>query len=66
MTKNDRAEFFGWDTKNPTNKYTQPKPNTNPMPEGTGYPQTGIKTTGITMYGAGAAIKGIKSRGPMG
>jgi len=66
MTKNDRAEFFGWGDKNPIGKYTQPRPNTNPMPEGTGYPQTGIKTTGIKMYGTGAATKGIKSRGPMG
>jgi hypothetical protein len=66
MTKNDRAEFFGWDTKNPTNKYKQPKPNTNSLPEGSGYPQTDVKTTGIKMFGTGAATKGVMSRGPMG
>jgi len=49
MTQNDKANFFGWGDKNPTNKYTQPKPNTNPMPEGTGYPQTGIKTTPVSI-----------------
>ena len=66
MTRNDKAEFFGWGDKNPTNKYTQPRPNTNTMPEGSGYPQTGIKTTGIKIYGTGAATKGTMARGPMG
>jgi hypothetical protein len=66
MTKNDKAEFFGWGDKNPTNKYTQPRPNTSPMPEGAGYPQTGVKTTGIKIYGTGAATKGTMARGPMG
>ncbi len=58
---------MGWDTKNPTNKYQQPQPNTASMgkQEDVGYPQTDIKTDGITMRGYGAATKGIKSRGPM-
>jgi len=30
-----------------------------------GYPQTGIKTTGIKIRGTGAAIKGVTARGPM-
>jgi hypothetical protein len=60
-------KFFGWDTKNPTNKYTQPKPNTNKPgnQEDTGYPQTDVKDTGIEMRGYGAATKGRKCRGPM-
>ena len=47
-------------------KYNQPKKV--PVPAGAGgggYPQTGVKTSGIKMRGAGAATKGIKSRGPM-
>lgn len=60
-------KYFGWDTKNPTNKYTQPKPNTHKPgnQEDTGYPQTGVKDTGIEMRGYGAATKGRKCRGPM-
>jgi len=60
-------KFFGWDIKNPTNKYTQPKPNTNKPgnQEDTGYPQTDVKDTGIEMRGYGAATKGRKCRGPM-
>ena len=66
MTKNDRFEFFSVDDKSPTNKFKQPKDNTSPLPEGTGYPQKGIKTTGIKIYGTGAATKGKMARGPMG
>jgi hypothetical protein len=60
-------KFFGWDTKNPTNKYTQPKPNTHKPgnQEDTGYPQTDVKDTGIVTRGNGAATKGTKARGPM-
>ena len=25
-------KYFGWNEKDPTNKYVQPKPNTNPLP----------------------------------
>lgn len=64
----DTFKFSEWDTKNPTNKYTQPQTNTAKPGEqiDTGYPQTDVKEDGITMRGYGAATKGIKSRGPMG
>jgi hypothetical protein len=60
-------KFFDMGTANPIGKYTQPKPNVNKPGNqvDTGYPQTGIKTEGVTMRGGGAATKGIKSRGPM-
>jgi hypothetical protein len=60
-------KFFGWDSKNPTNKYTQPKANTHKPgnQEDTGYPQTDVKSTGIEIRGCGAATKGRKARGPM-
>lgn len=60
-------KYFGWGDKNPTNKYTQPKVNTDKPgnQQDTGYPQTDVKDTGITMRGYGAATKGRKSRGPM-
>ena len=45
--------------------YKQPQPNTNPMPQGAGYPQTGVKTSGIKVRGTGAATKGTTARGPM-
>jgi hypothetical protein len=57
-------KYPGWDTKNPTNKYTQPQPNTNTLPEGAGYPDT-AKTSGVKIRGTGAATKGVMSRGPM-
>jgi hypothetical protein len=30
-----------------------------------GYPETGVKTTGIKVRGTGAATKGLMARGPM-
>jgi len=47
-----------------TTKYNQPKPNKNPLGQ-TGYPQKGMKTTGIKTRGNGAATKGVTARGPM-
>lgn len=44
-------------------KYKQPKPA--PIPNTAGYPQTGIKTSGIKIRGTGAATKGKTARGPM-
>lgn len=41
----------------------QPKPV--PVPHTGGYPQTGVKTSGIKIRGTGAATKGTKARGPM-
>lgn len=40
------------------------KPNKAPLGN-TGYPQTGVKTTGAQQRGAGAATKGFTSRGPL-
>lgn len=34
-------------------------------PKTGGYPQTGIKTSGVKTRGNGAATKGTKARGPM-
>lgn len=45
------------------NKYQQPKPV--PVPKTAGYPEKGIKTTGIKIRGTGAATKGTMARGPM-
>ena len=46
--------------------YKQPKKAQFPAGAGGGgYPQKDIKTSGIKMRGAGAATKGVKSRGPM-
>ena len=64
MTKNDKFEFFPADTAKPIGKYTQPKPNTNSTGEN-GYPDK-AKTSGIKIYGTGAATKGVMARGPMG
>jgi|TARA_B110000503_G_scaffold100873_1_gene150865 hypothetical protein len=44
-------------------KFKQPKPV--PVPHTAGYPQTGIKTSGIKVRGTGAATKGTMARGPM-
>ena len=64
------AEFnyFPWDTKNPINKFTQPKKNPHPVgkEENVGYPQTGAVDNTIIMRGTGAATKGKKCTGPMG
>lgn len=48
-------------------KYKQPKPNPNSVgsEKDVGYPQTGIKTSGIKQRGKGAATKGVTARGPM-
>ena len=53
-----------------SNKSTKPgdanfKPKVVVTPAVAGYPQTGIKTTGIKIRGTGAATKGIMARGPM-
>ena len=43
--------------------HRQPKPV--PVPKTAGYPETGVKTSGIKVRGTGAAIKGLMARGPM-
>ena len=67
MAQQLEFEFLNPADKNPTNKYTQPKPNPNKLGNqvDTGYPQTDVKTSGIEMRGAGAATKGKMCRGPM-
>jgi len=64
MNPNDKFDFFPADTKDPLNKYTQPRPNTNVLPEGAGYPDE-AKTTGIQVRGGKAQTKGKMARGPM-
>jgi len=65
MNSNDKFEFFPADTANPIGKYTQPRPNTNAMPPGAGYPDT-AKTSGIVVRGTQSQTKGKMARGPMG
>jgi len=36
-----------------------------PVPNTSGYPEKGVKTSGIKQRGAGAATKGITARGPL-
>lgn len=48
---------------NLTEKYPQIKPA--PAANTSGYPQKGIKTTGVKTRGNGAATKGVTARGPM-
>jgi hypothetical protein len=64
MNPNDKFDFFPADTKDPLNKYTQPRPNTNALPEGAGYPDE-AKTSGIQVRGGKAQTKGKMARGPM-
>jgi hypothetical protein len=61
----DTFKYFPADTANPIGKYTQPRVNTKPLPEGAGYPQTGMKTSGIQVRGGKAQTKGKMARGPM-
>ncbi len=46
------------------NKYKQPQPSKLPLGNN-GYPQTGVKTSGVKTRGNGAATKGVTARGPM-
>jgi hypothetical protein len=52
MVKKYRVErpykYFGWDEKDPIDKYSQPKPNDQET--GSGYPQTGIDNDDITVF----------------
>ena len=50
-----------------TTQYKQPQPVKVPAGSGGGgYPQTGVKTSGVQTRGNGAATKGKMARGPMG
>jgi hypothetical protein len=64
MAQKEEFTFFSWGDKDPTNKYTQPKPNTHSTGNN-GYPEKDVKTDGIEMRGYGAATKGKMCRGPM-
>ena len=46
-------------------KTTYKQPEMVPVPQTGGYPDTGVKTTGVETRGNGAATKGTKARGPM-
>lgn len=65
MNPNDKFDFFPVETKDPINKYKQPRPNTNVLPEGSGYPEKDVKTSGIQVRGGKAQTKGRMARGPM-
>jgi hypothetical protein len=45
--------------------HTYNQPEMVPVPQTGGYPETGVKTTGVETRGNGAATKGRKARGPM-
>lgn len=40
-------------------------PTSIPVPNTSGYPEKGVKTSGIKQRGAGAATKGKTARGPL-
>ena len=41
------------------------QPQKTPVPHTAGYPEKGVKTTGVKVRGTGAATKGTMARGPM-
>lgn len=43
----------------------QPKPAPKVDLKNSGYPEKGVKSTGIKIRGTGAATKGVMARGPM-
>ena len=47
-----------------TTQYKQPQPNKQPLGKN-GYPQTGVKTSGIKVRGRENQTKGKLARGPM-
>jgi hypothetical protein len=42
-----------------------PEQKSVPVPQGNGYPEKGVKTSGVQTRGNGAATKGKTARGPM-
>jgi len=44
--------------------YKQPQPNKAPLGQ-TGYPSTGVKTSGVQKRGTGCQTKAKTARGPM-
>jgi hypothetical protein len=59
----DEFKFFPADTKNPTNKYTQPKSYSVSVGEKSdiGYPNNISSTQTVVTRGSGAAVRGNKS-----
>lgn len=45
--------------------YNEWNPTSIPVPNTSGYPEKGVKTSGIVSRGNGCAIKGKTARGPM-
>jgi hypothetical protein len=54
-------KYFGWNEKDPTNKYVQPKPNTNPLPpeKDVGYPDE-VNKAGVMVKGRWPSDTGMK------
>jgi len=48
-----------------TQQAASKQPQKTPVPQTAGYPEKGVKTTGIKIRGTGAATKGTMARGPM-
>lgn len=59
----DTFKFFPAETKNPTNKYTQPKSYSVNVGEkvDVGYPNNVSNTQTVVTRGSGAAVRGNKS-----
>jgi hypothetical protein len=59
----DNFKYFSADTKNPLNKYTQPKKYTSNLGEKSdvGYPNNVPNTQTVVTRGSGAAVRGNKS-----
>ena len=59
----DTFKFFPANTKNPLNKYTQPKPCSHSPGEKSdvGYPNNISSTQTVVTRGSGAAVRGNKS-----
>ena len=59
----DTFKYFPADTKNPLNKYTQPKACSHSVGEKSdvGYPNNIPSTQTVPTRGSGAAIRGTKS-----
>lgn len=64
----DKFNFFPGDTKDPCNKYTQPKDYRTDMggKENVGYPNNISSTQTLKTRGTGAATRGTKSSTKMG
>ncbi|NBW16616.1 MAG: hypothetical protein EBR82_52425 [Caulobacteraceae bacterium] len=66
--QNDKFDYFPGDTKDPMNKYVQPKNYTSDMGEKAdiGYPNNIANTQTMKTRGTGAAQRGNKNTTKMG